>query len=193
MASSMALASGVLLFSSLAILFPQAQQRLNNDALLYTCYFGGAAFTMLLTKLIHYLTPDAIHACGDASENCHHSEENHRQHHSHHHPTAEERRILNNHPCDVEYGTIKSSESHFRFHHDDQTHENTNNSTIHDNQSGSSSTLQHNRHESVEESMTNDPGHFYSIGVQTAIAICVHKFPGTVDYEKKKHKNINNS
>lgn len=186
MASSMALASGVLLFSSLAILFPQAQSRLNNDALLYTCYFGGATFTLVLTRIIHYLMPDAIHACGEASENCHHSEENHHHHHHHNHNHShqdnhvrEERRKLNVHPCDVEYGTIRSSETHFRFHHDDQVH-NPTSATEDENDvsSESPSTQQHNRHESVEETVTKDPGHYYSIGIQTAVAICVHKFPG---------------
>ncbi|CAO3638511.1 unnamed protein product [Mucor hiemalis] len=173
MASSMALASGVLLFSSLSILFPQAQSRLNNDALLYTCFFGGATFTLVLTRVIHHLMPNAIHACGE-SGTCHHSEEN--CHHSHSHNCTEERRKLNSHPCDVEYGTIKYSESHFKFHHDDQVHDHGNNNT-NDNLSDSSSARQHNRHESVEETVSNDPKHFYSIGVQTAIAICVHKFP----------------
>jgi zinc transporter ZupT len=175
MASSMALASGVLLFSSLAILFPQAQSKLNNDALLYTCYFGGATFTLVLTRIIHNLMPDAIHACGNASEDCHHSEEN--NHHSHQH--REERRKLNDHPCDVEYGTIRSSETHFRFHHDDHVHNPTvNHEEENDIRSDSPSTQQHNRHESVEETVTKDPGHYYSIGIQTAVAICVHKFPG---------------
>ncbi|KAI8646424.1 Zinc/iron permease [Parasitella parasitica] len=182
MASSMALASGVLLFSSLSILFPQGQKRLNNDALLYSCYFGGATFTLLLTKLIHYMMPDAIHACGDASESCHHTEENqnHQHNHTRHHDSHQERQKLNNHPCDVEYGAIRSSESHFRFHHHDLLHSNE---TPHENGQGDdtasecSSTHHHNHHESVEQTVNNNPGHCYSIGIQTAIAICVHKFP----------------
>ncbi|CAO0795272.1 unnamed protein product [Mucor circinelloides] len=180
MASSMALASGVLLFSSLSILFPQAQKRLNNDALLYSCYFGGATFTLFLTKLIHHLMPDAIHACGDASESCHHADETH-DHHNHHHASQQERRKLNDHPCDVEYGTIRSSESHFRFHHDDLVHSNGplnhNDHQDGDTVSECPSTQHHNHHESVEQTVNNDPGHYYSIGIQTAIAICVHKFP----------------
>ncbi|GAA5795547.1 Zinc/iron permease [Helicostylum pulchrum] len=182
MASSMALASGVLLFSSLAILFPQAQKRLDNDALLYTCYFGGATFTLVLTKLIHYLMPDAIHACGDAAENCHHADEAD-QHEHHDHPIREERRKLTDHACDVEYGAVRSSESHFRFHHDDHVHEpahtnqHTAEATSTDHHNHNHNHHNHHRHESVEETVTNDPGHFYSIGLQTAIAICVHKFP----------------
>lgn len=185
MASSMALASGVLLFSSLSILFPQAQKRLDNDALLYSCYFGGATFTLFLTKLIHHLMPDAIHACGDASESCHHADEAH-DHHNHHHASQQERRKLNGHPCDVEYGTIRSSESHFRFHHDDLVHSNGplnhNDHQDGDTVSECPSTQHHNHHESVEQTVNNDPGHYYSIGIQTAIAICVHKFPGKCIY-----------
>lgn len=178
MASSMSLASGVLLFSSLSILFPQAQKRLDNDALLYTCFFGGAAFTTLLTRLIHYLMPDAIHACGESTESCHHHEQDHRHHHS------EEQRKLNSHRCDVEYGTIRSSESHFRFHHDDLVHNHHQDED--DTISECPSVQQHNRHESVEETMHHDPGHYYSIGIQTAIAICVHKFPGRRNRKRER-------
>ncbi|KAG2203130.1 hypothetical protein INT47_004937 [Mucor saturninus] len=178
MAASLSLASGVLLFSSLSILLPQAQKRLNNDALLYTCYFGGATFTLVLTKVIHYLMPDAIHACGDASEECHHAEEGHHHHH-HEEERAQEQRKLNDRACDVEYGTIRSSESHFRFHHDDQMHGSSTTAVNMeaDIDSECPSAEHHYHHESVEETVTNDPNHFYSIGLQTAVAICVHKFP----------------
>lgn len=199
MASSMALASGVLLFSSLSMLFPQAQKRLDNNALLYTCFFGGATFTLLLTKLIHYLMPDAIHACGDESESCHHAEENH-NHPGHSHNTShdlqQERRKLNDRPCDVEYGSLRSSESHFRFHHDDLVHSNDpHHHTSQDNDTISDcpSAEHHYHHESVEQAVDNDPMHYYSIGIQTAIAICVHKFPGKYVFKrlpkKKKKKN----
>ncbi|RCH85774.1 hypothetical protein CU098_003550, partial [Rhizopus stolonifer] len=161
MASSMSLASGVLLFSSLAMLFPQAQARLQNDALAYTCFFAGATFTVILTRIIHSLMPDAIHACGEAREDCHHPQER--------------AKIKNNHPCDIEYGSIRSSQSHFRFHHDEHVHSDAAESS--DTLSDSPSTHQHNSHESVEQIMQSDPGHYYSIGIQTAIAICVHKFP----------------
>ncbi|CEP10331.1 hypothetical protein [Parasitella parasitica] len=129
------------------------------------------------------MMPDAIHACGDASESCHHTEDsqiNHQHNHTHQHELHQERRKLNDHPCDVEYGAIRSSESHFRFHHDDLLHSNE---PLHQNNQGDdtvsecSSTHHHNHHESVEQTVNNDPGHYYSIGIQTAIAICVHKFP----------------
>lgn len=164
MASSMALASGVLLFSSLSVLLPQAEKKLGSPALQYTFFFGGALFTLVLTKLIHRLMPDAIHTC-DTTDTCQHEQE----------PIAKRK------GCDVEYGTIKSSESHFRFHHDDHgvsRHQQSSEClpVVHQHQD-----LPHHHHdhhhETVEQAVSNDPSHYYSIGIQTAIAICVHKFP----------------
>lgn len=151
MSSSMALASGVLLFSSLAILLPQAQKRLDNNALLYTFFFAGATFTALITRFIHYLMPDAIHACGDDP---------------HHHHEGEQQKLNtgHHHHADVEYGTISSNEVHFRFHHDDQ-------------ELGTDQ-HHHHHHEPAKETLQHGSGNYYSIGIQTAIAICVHKFPG---------------
>ncbi|KAI8879679.1 Zip-domain-containing protein [Backusella circina FSU 941] len=176
MAGSMALASGVLLFSSLSVLLPQAEKKLNSPALQYTFFFGGALFTLLLTKLIHRLMPDAIHTC-DTTDTCQHEEEA---------PITQRNNNNNNNNsnnkgCDVEYGTIKSSESHFRFHHDDHGVSRHHPSSecvpvVHQHQP-----LPHHHHddhhETVEQAVSNDPSHYYSIGIQTAIAICVHKFP----------------
>ncbi|KAI8373391.1 Zinc/iron permease [Choanephora cucurbitarum] len=168
MASSMALASGVLLFSSLSILFPQAQDRLKNDAIAYSCFFSGACFTVVLTRIIHTIMPDAIHACGEATKDCHHHASN----------NPERTKIKNSHPCDIEYGSVRSSQSHFRFHHDEYVHQENNGAAeSSDASSESPSADRHNSHESVEQIMQSDPGHYYSIGIQTAIAICVHKFP----------------
>ncbi|PHZ13137.1 Zinc/iron permease [Rhizopus microsporus ATCC 52813] len=165
MASSMSLASGVLLFSSLSIMFPQAQKRLQNDALLYACYFAGATFTLLLTKLIHYLMPDAIHACGDASDSCQDNDN-----HSH-----DERRKLSKHRCDAEYGTMRSSESHFILHYED--YQGNNDAQNEDSAHEHSHHHHHHHHDPIENVVGNDPKHYLSMGIQTAIAICVHKFP----------------
>lgn len=143
MSASMSLASGVLLFSSLAILLPQAQIRLENNALLYTFFFCGATFTAFITRFIHYLMPDAIHACGNDEQDNH-------DHHEHQKLKT---------PTDVEYGSISSA--HFRFHHDDPNQE---------------ATIVHTHKETASQ---HDHSNYYSIGIQTAIAICVHKFPGT--------------
>ncbi|CEG72622.1 hypothetical protein RMATCC62417_08152 [Rhizopus microsporus] len=164
MASSMSLASGVLLFSSLSIMFPQAQKRLQNDTLLYACYFAGITFTLLLTKLIHYLMPDAIHACGDGSDSC-------QDHDSHSH---DERGKLSKHRCDAEYGTMRSSESHFILHYEDYQ---DNNDAQNEDNTHEHSHHHHHHHDPIENVVGNDPKHYLSIGIQTAIAICVHKFP----------------
>lgn len=176
MASSMSLASGVLLFSSLAVLLPQSQKRLNNDTLLYTCFFAGAAFTSILTRLIHYLMPNAIHACGDSSEAC---------------DEDQERQRLGKHRYDVEYGTMKSSESHFRFHHEDQQQQQNGENSLNEPSTHDHHHHSHHHHESMEEVVANDPKHYFSIGIQTAIAICVHKFPGKIkSAEKRERKRV---
>lgn len=133
MSASMALASGVLLFSSLSVLFPQAQNRLDNNALLYTCFFIGATVTALLTRFIHYLMPDAIHACGKKK----------------HDENDEERQKLITHTHN-EYAAT----AHFQYHDHDHP-------PI-----------------SIKENHQYSGGSYYSIGIQTAIAICIHKFPG---------------
>lgn len=178
MASSMSLASGVLLFSSLSIMFPQAQKRLQNDTLLYACYFAGITFTLLLTKLIHYLMPDAIHACGDGSDSC-------QDHDSHSH---DERRKLSKHRCDAEYGTMRSSESHFILHYED--YQDNNDAQNEDNTHEHSH--HHHHHDPIENVVGNDPKHYLSIGIQTAIAICVHKFPGNYETQHGTYEPITN-
>ncbi|KAG1473305.1 hypothetical protein G6F56_001030 [Rhizopus delemar] len=168
MASSMSLASGVLLFSSLSVLFPQAQKHLNHDATLYTCFFSGAIFTLLITKSIHYLMPDAIHVCGDTEEDC--GNHNHGENHNN------ERQKLNKHRYDVEYGAIRSNESHFRLHHEDHQ-EGEDSSQEPETHDHNHSHNHHHRHESMGEVVADDSNYYLNIGVQTAIAICVHKFP----------------
>ncbi|KAI7865586.1 Zinc/iron permease [Spinellus fusiger] len=64
LAISMSLASGVLMFSSLYTLLPAAHSRLDNDYIVYTCYFSGALLTLLLTYAIQYFAPNAIDTCG---------------------------------------------------------------------------------------------------------------------------------
>ncbi|KAI9264779.1 ZIP zinc transporter-domain-containing protein [Sporodiniella umbellata] len=167
MASSMALASGVLLFSSLAILFPQAQKRLTNDAILYTCFFAGAIFTLCITKLIHFLMPDAIHACGDAEEAC-----------GDHHPTTE-RQKLNKNRSDIEYGSIPNNEAHIRLpHEENETRESSSEHsfTPHHHHHLLESHHHHSHHESAQQAAPAS-SHYLNIGIQTAIAICIHKFP----------------
>ncbi|KAI9025047.1 Zinc/iron permease [Phycomyces nitens] len=208
LAASMALASGVLLFSSLSILLPEASVRLGSPIKTYLCFFGGALFTLLLTRLIHWTTPNAIHACGaptvehtvccednhshshadtpppehahnhdhdyndqpslhdndhDHSYSNSHIDHNHDHDHDHDHdhetdPLRPKPHHHHLHKHDIEYGTIRSTEAHFRFHPPE-------NATTHS-------------HTPVQDDLGENIGvDYYSIGIQTAIAITFHKLP----------------
>ncbi|KAI8384958.1 ZIP zinc transporter-domain-containing protein [Radiomyces spectabilis] len=168
LAGSMALASGVLLFSSLVILLPEAKQRLHSDWLVHGCFFIGAAVTLLLTRIIHWCTPNAIHACGanphldsHSHEHSHQDEEgsiphndHHADHHGHSHDDNERGKLLHQTSHDSSrYGSTPFREAHFRLHrHDDDDHDD-------------------------DELSEMDHRQFFSMGIQTAVAICVHKFP----------------
>lgn len=170
LAASMALASGVLLFSSLAILLPESQERLGSAWKTYACFFAGSLFTLILTRLIHWCAPSAIHACGGAP----------------HHPGQEtnddveaatqERQPLLRH-CDVEYGTSPNGEAHIRFHPPHQ-HLNEQQQQQHQLQQRQQ---QQQQPQNVSRKHQHDDGEghdFLRIGIQTAVAIGVHKFPG---------------
>ncbi|KAG0175857.1 hypothetical protein DFQ29_006861 [Apophysomyces sp. BC1021] len=75
----MALAAGVLLFSSFALLLPESQKRLTSEGLVYLSFFGGALFTLLLSRIIHKFTPGAIHTCNASSTSIECCDEDHPQ------------------------------------------------------------------------------------------------------------------
>ncbi|KAI8137339.1 Zinc/iron permease [Fennellomyces sp. T-0311] len=167
LSASMALASGVLLFSSLAVLLPASRNRLGPSSayLQYACFFGGALFTLCLTTVIHYLTPDAIHACGGPPSPVQSADEEHGAD-THHHDDRHHQNNVENHDEHQpikhhhhhHYGTTDAHvlrEAHFRFHphHHEECHD-------------------EDHHTSQE-----DHQHFLRIGIQTAVAISVHKFP----------------
>ncbi|KAI9261557.1 ZIP zinc transporter-domain-containing protein [Phascolomyces articulosus] len=213
LAASMALASGVLLFSSLAVLLPASRQRLgaSGSYLVYLCFFGGAFFTLGLTKIIHALTPDAIHACGgppsspcdmehdSATTSDEEVEQDDLHHHHHHDPAEDEESTMaganeqahpysedenqpifikshSHHHLEHHYGSTPHHhhqphlfrEAHFRFHHHHHHHpeQNENNEYDHDQH-------HHQHHHGDQEEYQ----HFLRIGIQTAVAIGVHKFP----------------
>ncbi|KAI7848456.1 ZIP zinc transporter-domain-containing protein [Circinella umbellata] len=213
LAASMALASGVLLFSSLAVLLPASRQRLSasKSYLLYLCFFGGALFTLGLTKVIHALTPDAIHACGgppsspcdmehdssSSSEEEEHLYNNDEEsnvpgsnQHSHHQQQQDNNhgehqpiisKLNNPQVHGHDYGSTNYHhshhhhpqlfrEAHFRFHphshhHHHHEHEHEHSDAHHD----------HNTHHQHE--FQNQKSDLLRIGIQTAVAIGVHKFP----------------
>lgn len=189
LASSMALASGVLLISSLAVLLPESQTRLHSAPKAYGWFLTGAFLTLCLTRVIHWCTPEAIHACGSTSTHAHHPQNNAslststsassssspttdhsiEQHQS---PLHEQQKLIGQ-PATMDYGSTVLPNAHFRFH--EHAHH-----TSHDLEQ------QHHHHQNDPHhhsdaddhlDLEQDKEHFWSIGVQTAIAICVHKFP----------------
>jgi zinc transporter ZupT len=193
LASSMALASGVLLISSLAVLLPESQTRLHSAPKAYGWFLTGAFLTLCLTRVIHWCTPEAIHACGSTSSHAHHpqndaslststsasSSSSPTTDHSieqHQSPLQEQQKLIGQ-PATMDYGSTVLPNAHFRFH--EHAHH-----TSHDLEQ------QHHHHHHHQNDphhhsdaddhldLEQDKEHFWSIGVQTAIAICVHKFPG---------------
>ncbi|KAL0073518.1 Zinc/iron permease [Phycomyces blakesleeanus] len=63
LSAALALASGVLLFSSLSTLLPASRAHLKNDFFVYASYFLGVCLTLTLTYVIQFIAPDAIHSC----------------------------------------------------------------------------------------------------------------------------------
>ncbi|KAI8084770.1 Zinc/iron permease [Halteromyces radiatus] len=239
LASSMALASGVLLVSSLTILLPESQVRLNSTSKAYSCFLGGAMFTLVLSRIIHWCTPDAIHACGsqsptniddDLSGTLSTSTSsssssssptmvpriNHQNtptvHHNNITPKSlsltktkpirveeqeQQTLILPENSPTLNYGSTVLHDAHFRFHEHNnpnmthsleeqqQHHSNENQKHLHHHHvNNHSHTHHHHKVHNVHDNDDNDnldfeqeKQQFWSIGIQTAVAICVHKFP----------------
>ncbi|KAI9323549.1 Zinc/iron permease [Dichotomocladium elegans] len=208
LAGSMSLASGVLLYSSLSVLLPEAIKRLDGGTLVYAGFFGGALFTLILTRIIHWFTPDAVHACG-GSPGPHDDEETALPISSRSSSLAEEEehQPLCNNSSDNEasdtvkrtsastttvssghhhafYGTTSLlSESHFRIHpsniiqgnHDHHHHHRCDH---HPHPQRHYSHHQHHElHGHSQDGDEESYGQFLRIGIQTAVAIGVHKFP----------------
>ncbi|KAI8070503.1 Zinc/iron permease [Gongronella butleri] len=198
----MALASGVLLLSSLAVLLPESQIRLGSTTDAYGWFLVGALITLVLTRVIHWCTPDAIHACGSNSP-------------SHDHSTMSSssslpsiiaapstpqlvtptskpaQKLVQPDLVTIDYGSTLVADAHFRFHehHHHQHHQHHHHSQD-DEEAQLAPELHHDHHnhhdhhghdhensDSQPLDIENDRFRFWSIGIQTAIAICIHKFP----------------
>ncbi|KAG0172313.1 hypothetical protein DFQ30_010725 [Apophysomyces sp. BC1015] len=140
----MALGSGVLVFSSLFSLLPASQKHLNSDRLMYACFFAGACLTLLITYIIQWCAPNAIHACG----------------HSRHHKNLEQGQL------------VKADSSETEEHDQPLLRQDRLRSDIE-----YGSTDYHEETDGTEELTAEEHGQYFTIGVQTAIAICIHKFP----------------
>ncbi|CAO3643029.1 unnamed protein product [Cunninghamella blakesleeana] len=213
--------------TSLASLLPESQRRLNSTSLAYFWFFCGTIITFLLTRIIHWCTPDAIHACGSDSPIQHDHHHHHHQHsndisnhiinntlspssspsssstsltssasksENHHHidnnndnntslitsqnyvnksksnrhdEPNENQGLIHHHQQPSSYGTTLP-DAHFRFH------EHTHHTISHDHEERH---IHHNDHQKDDHFHHDQKHQFLSIGIQTAIAICVHKFP----------------
>ncbi|CAO3645637.1 unnamed protein product [Mucor hiemalis] len=154
LSSSMALGSGVLMFNSLYTLLPASQQKLNSNFLTFLCFFIGVIFTVLITWLIQWCTPHAIHTCDPIA-----SVQQQLQKHSN---TSSSNPSINE--------LMIESQPLLHNQHDKPHHH-------------------HHRRESIIEygsvlitsedndEMTTEKNDYFLIGMQTAIAICIHKFP----------------
>lgn len=220
----MALASGVLLISSLAVLLPESQTRLKSTPKAYGWFLFGAFLTLCLTRLIHWCAPDAIHNCGSDAPTKHHHHHHHgyiststsssssptmiQHEHSTHPPLLEnEQTKLIDDPqkhvtATVDYGStttvvlpnsthIRLQEhgppshdlqtNHHHYHHIHANHKldhhhhsiEIDTDEMHSSDSSSNSEADPDDHMDLE----NNKEDYWSIGIQTAIAICVHKFP----------------
>ena len=142
-ASSLALGSGVMIFSALYTLLPASRSRLESDGAVYFYFFSGILATLAITRIVHWTAPDAIHSHGE-------------DHHHHHDLSESSSTTATTAPHEDEQAFLKSAPTETtRLMHWDQ------------DEYGS-----RDRHPTVPE---ND---YFRIGIQTAIAICIHKFPG---------------
>lgn len=165
-AATLALSSGVMIFSSLSALLPASLQRIDPDFLAYACFFGGVAFTLVITRIVHFFAPKAVHSCGATDHDDDHL----------HTPTTlktpkndiqtlkgpadspgERERLLRYQNWDLEYGARNAAGYFDEMHH------------MHPRSAGSTLI-------SEEADVEED---YFKLGIQTAIAIFVHKFPGT--------------
>ncbi|KAI7864438.1 Zinc/iron permease [Spinellus fusiger] len=162
LSGSMALASGVLLFSSLSVLLPEACELLGSSLHAYLCFFVGVGLTLALTRVVHWYTPHAIHACGSAEETVY-------SHAAYSHAAAVDSRDSVDSPSTAPtYGTL-TTDTHFCFHPPPTTTTTTTTAAAHShNHSPTPYRLEHGLDHRKD---------YYSIGLQTAIAITFHKFP----------------
>ncbi|KAI7907212.1 Zinc/iron permease [Cokeromyces recurvatus] len=157
LSSSMALGGGVLIFNSLYTLLPASQQKLNNSNFwTFLCFFIGVLFTVILSFIIQSCAPRAIHTCDPtthivvAKNNIEEVilESNEEDNTSK--PILPYHHHHSRRVDMIEYGTIVVSEEGAE---EDEV-DNINHSHLHENKAD-----------------------YFLIGIQTAIAICIHKFP----------------
>lgn len=165
LSASMALGGGVLVFNSLYTLLPASNQKFDSNLLTFSCFFVGVLFTVGLSYFIQWCTPHAIHTCDPTStitmkdsgnginelvgeEEAEEAEEE-----------EEEEEVDLIKPILPPTPPLHNHHKHHHHHH-------------------SSRDLEYGSIIIHEEDLDQDKNDYFLIGIQTAIAICIHKFPG---------------
>lgn len=178
----MALAAGVMLFSSLFTLLPASRARLASDHLMYLYYFVGIATTIFINRCIHWCAPNAIHAYNEGPH-----------HHHHHHPSPLEHPVdscssqstllpttatHDDDPSCMKSTTTGNLGEHTRLHWNSIEY-------------GAVTQQQQQHPDYFDPVKSNDQGNdYFRIGIQTAVAICIHKFPGRCERFMKEEKQF---
>ncbi|KAG2190661.1 hypothetical protein INT46_011356 [Mucor plumbeus] len=164
LSASMAIGGGVLVFNSLYTLLPASNQKFDSNLLTFSCFFVGVLFTVGLSYFIQWCTPHAIHTCdptstvtmkdsGNSINELVGEEENEQEEENDDNlikPILPPTPPLHNHR--------KHKHHHHHHHHSNRDLE-------------YGSIIIHN------EDLNQDKNDYFLIGIQTAIAICIHKFP----------------
>lgn len=199
LSGSMALGGGVLIFNSLYTLLPASQQKLNSNLYTFLFFFIGVLFTVFLTWSIQWCTPLAIHTCDPIAVVITEEEQQKALLLSAAHgdnSDEEERSMIDEliMQQDQEQETLltksilqpRQQKSH--QHHSHQHHHHSHNHHHHhygregDIEYGSIMITSSQQQDNIITTEKND---YFRIGIQTAIAICIHKFPG-----KREKKNF---
>jgi zinc transporter ZupT len=190
LSGSMALGSGVLIFNSLYTLLPASQQKLNSNLYTFLFFFIGVIFTVMLTWSIQWCTPLAIHTCDPIAST---EEEQQKlilvsgvgginklvieavqQAVSVDNEEEVEESDLFRKPLSSPPPPPPPNHHHHRHSHTLSQHPHSHNHhhQVQDMEYGSIMIT------SVQDIITAEKNDYFLIGIQTAIAICIHKFPG---------------
>ncbi|KAI8986590.1 Zinc/iron permease [Pilobolus umbonatus] len=189
LSACMSMGGGVLIFNSLYTLLPAASIKLST-VYTHACFFIGVLFTVSLTRFIQWCTPHAIHTCDPLSikkgilfeEEAMNDSSNSSKCYSlsdpllpskHRSPSNYQPGPLTKH--DMNYNTIDKiyhghHHSNHHHHHHDSSHSNIDQKSNPHEHNHSNHNHNNNHHYNIKDD-------YYLIGIQTAVAICIHKFP----------------
>lgn len=165
LSASMALGGGVLVFNSLYTLLPASKQKFDSNLLTFACFFAGVVFTVGLSYFIQWCTPHAIHTCDPTlavtnKDNANTIDELVRGQDmtDEQEEEQDERDLLK--PILPPTPPLHNHPHHHKRHHSHRD-------------------LEYGSIEIDDQDLVDqDKNDYFLIGIQTAIAICIHKFPG---------------